>query len=80
MESIRCRNSRYKHGRTKWVRNWEKDNSNCWNIFQRKPKSWSPSSIADPEYDRPTLVACLFQSAVTFELMGQITHNAHISD
>ena len=31
-------------------------------------------------YDRPTLVACLFQSAVTFELMGQITHNAHISD
>ena len=50
MESIRCRNSRYKHGRTKWVRNWEKDNSNCWNIFQRKPKSWSPSSIADPEY------------------------------
>ena len=28
MESIRCRNSRYKHGRTKWVRNWEKDNSN----------------------------------------------------
>ena len=50
MESIRCRNSRYKHGRTNWVRNWEKDNSNCWNIFQRKPKSWSPSSIADPEY------------------------------
>ena len=45
-----CRKRRYKHGKTDWVRNWEKDNSNCWNIFQRKPKSWSPSSIADPEY------------------------------
>ena len=32
MESILCRNSRYKHGRTNWVRNWEKDNSNCWNM------------------------------------------------
>ena len=50
MEGVLCRKSRYKHGRTNWVRSWEKDNSNCWNVFQRKPKRWTPSSIADPEY------------------------------
>ena len=45
MEGVLCRKSRYKHGRTNWVRSWEKDNSNCWNVFQRKPKRWTPSSI-----------------------------------
>ena len=29
MEGVLCRKSRYKHDRTNWVRNWEKDNSNC---------------------------------------------------
>ena len=50
MEGVLCRKSRYKHGRTNWVRSWEKDNSNCWNVFQRKPKRWTPSSIVDLEY------------------------------
>ena len=50
MEGVLCKKSKYKHGRTNWVRRWEKDNSNCWNVFQRKPKRWTPSSIADPEY------------------------------
>ena len=50
MEGVLCRKSRYKHGRTNWVKSWEKDNSNCWNVFQRKPKRWTPSSIADLEY------------------------------
>ena len=50
MRGVSCRKSRYKHGRTDWVSNWEKDNSNCWNIFPRKPKRWVSSSIADPEY------------------------------
>ena len=50
MEGVLCRKSRYKHGRTNWVRRWEKDKTNCWNVFQRKPKRWTPSSIADPEY------------------------------
>ena len=37
IEGVLCKKSKYKHGRTNWVRRWEKDNSNCWNVFQRKP-------------------------------------------